>query len=397
MQEFGEMQEFDVIIVGGGMVGASAANLLAPSGLNLAVVEAFETPAFSFEQALDLRVSAISLASQQLLVATGAWSSIREMRTCPYRGLETWDQGGCATKFKAADIGYDKLGYIVENRVIQLGLLEAMQRHNNVTLFCPNKVAAFQQEQNKARLTLDSGQKLQAKLILAADGANSFIRQQANIGINSWDYQQHCMLINIDTEKAQQDVTWQEFSPTGPMAFLPLAGRKASLVWYHQADKIRQLMSLSHAELKQEVQANFPDLIGEFEVTNRGAFPLTRRHAQRYYKGSVVLMGDAAHTINPLAGQGVNIGFKDVKEICELIRTAVIEKQDWHSEELLKQYQNSRRPDNMLMQSTMDLFYSTFSSKNRGLKIIRNIGLALANKAGPLKRQALRYAIGLKA
>lgn len=389
------MQEFDVIIVGGGMVGACAANLLAPSGLRIAVIEASAPEHFSFEQPMDLRVSAISLASQQLLVASGAWSNIREMRICPYRRLETWDQGGCATKFNAADIGYDKLGYIIENRVIQLGLLESLRSQSNVTLFCPDRVAKLEQDTDKARVTLTSDACLQGKLVLAADGANSMIRQQANIGINSWDYKQHCMLININTAQAQQDVTWQEFSPTGPMAFLPLSGHKGSLVWYHQANKIKQLSQLSKMELKQQVLQHFPDLIGDFDITSFGSFPLTRRHAQQYFKGRVVLLGDAAHTINPLAGQGVNIGFKDVKVLCELISSAVIERQHWDSHELLKQYQRLRRPDNMVMQSTMDLFYSAFSTNLLPVKILRNIGLACAERAGPLKREALKYAIGL--
>ena len=389
------MQEFDVIIVGGGMVGASTANLLAPSGLKIAVIEAQAPAGFSFEQPMDLRVSAISLALQQLLVATGAWTNIREMRLCPYRRLETWDQGGCETKFHANEIGYDKLGYIIENRVIQLGLLAAMKHHDNVQLMCPEKVATLVQCNEHADITLTSGAQLRAKLVLAADGANSIIRQQTNIGISSWDYRQSCMLINIDTDQAQQDVTWQEFSPTGPMALLPLPGHKASLVWYHQTEQIKYLSQLSNADLKVAVQKHFPDLIGEFDITNRGSFPLTRRHAQQYYNGRVVLLGDAAHTINPLAGQGVNIGFKDVNVLCELIRSAVIEGEAWDSEALLKQYQRSRKPDNLLMQTSMDLFYSVFSNNSAPAKVLRNLGLAVAQRAGPLKRQALRYAIGL--
>ena len=389
------MQEFDVIIVGGGMVGASAANLLAPSGLKIAVVEAQMPTPFSFEQPLDLRVSAISLASQQLLQASGAWGSIREMRSCPYRRLETWEQGGCGTYFNAADIGHDKLGYIIENRVIQLSLLDAMRHHANVQLFCPAKVQDFHQDDQHTYVTLTSGMQLQGKLLLAADGANSLIRQQANIGISSWDYRQHCMLINITTAQAQQDVTWQEFTPTGPMAMLPLPGHHASLVWYHQTAYIEQLQQLSAAELKVQIQLHFPDLLGDFEVDNYGSFPLTRRHAQDYYLGRVILLGDAAHSINPLAGQGVNIGFKDVKVLCELIRTAVIEGLDWDSQTLLQQYQRRRKPDNMLMQTSMDMFYSVFSNQNKPLKLLRNMGLAIANHAGPLKRQALRYAIGL--
>lgn len=389
------MQEFDVIIVGGGMIGASTANLLAPSGLKIAVIEAQAPPTFSFAQPMDLRVSAISLASQQLLVATGAWSNIREMRLCPYRRLETWDQGGCETKFHARDLGYDHLGYIIENRVIQLGLLEAMKRHDNVHLMCPENVTKLEQYPDHAEIILTSGATLRAKLVLAADGANSIIRQQSDIGISSWDYRQHCMLINIDTEQPQQDVTWQEFAPTGPMALLPLPGHKASLVWYNQTAQINYLSQLSNAALKKEVQQHFPDLIGEFEITNHGSFPLTRRHAQQYYKGRVVLLGDAAHTINPLAGQGVNIGFKDVSVLCELIRSAVIAGEAWDSEALLKQYQRMRRPDNLLMQTSMDLFYSVFSNNSAPIKILRNLGLAVAQRAGPLKRLALRYAIGL--
>lgn len=389
------MQEFDIIIVGGGMVGATAANLLAPSGLKIAVIESQLPPPFSFEQPMDLRVSAISLASQQLLVATGAWANIREMRICPYRRLETWERGGAGTKFSAAEIGYDKLGYIIENRVIQLGLLEAMSRHGNITLFCPDKLASLQQDGMGVCATLDSGEVLQSRLLLAADGANSTVRQQANIGLTRFDYRQHCMIINIETRLPQQDITWQEFIPTGPMAFLPLPGNKASLVWYHQAAQIKLLNALSDADLNQAVKRAFPSLLGDFTVKDHAAFPLVRRHAQDYYKGRVVLLGDAAHTINPLAGQGVNIGFKDVRVLCELIHSAVNEGSSWDSPQLLKQYQSTRRPDNLLMQSTMDLFYTTFSNTTLPFKLMRNLGLAVADRAGPLKRQALRYALGI--
>ena len=386
------MQHCDIAIVGAGMVGAATACLLASQGLNVRIIETQLPAPFSPEQPLDLRVSAISQASVALLTQAGAWQGLQQMRLCPYRRLETWELDGFATRFDAADLGLPQLGYIIENRLVQLALLKRMEDFPNIQTHTPAAVTRLQQSADHATLLLDDGTELQARWVLACDGAESLTRRLAGIGVSRFEYRQHCMLINIDTDFEQEDITWQQFTPSGPRAFLPLPGRHGSLVWYDSPARIRALSAMSNEALTAEVRQHFPARLGGFLVTGKGSFPLVRRHANDYHAGRVLLLGDAAHTINPLAGQGVNLGFKDVACWTELLGKAGA---DWHDITLASRYERRRRPDNLLMQSGMDLFYGVFSNEIGPLKLARNLALTLADKAGPLKEMALRYALGL--
>ncbi|MBL1378732.1 FAD-dependent monooxygenase [Zobellella iuensis] len=389
------MEHCDVAIIGGGMVGALAAALLAPSGLSIRVIEARAPAAFEPGQAFDLRVSAISAASVRLLQQAGAWDAIVAMRAWPYRALEAREWQGFGTRFEARELDCDHLGFMVENRVIQLGLWQALAQWHNVVLDCPNGLAGLSRNEKGAELALEDGRRLQARLVLACDGAESRTRQFAGIGVTAWDYAQHCMLLSIEGDALEAETTWQQFCPSGPRAFLPLGQRHGSLVWYDQKARIRELAALDHGALAQQVAAHFPPRLGAFQVLDKGHFPLRRRHANQYVKGAVVLLGDAAHTINPLAGQGVNLGFKDVACLSELMHRAVEGGRDVASAELLERYQCRRRPDNLLMQGAMDLFYQTFSNDLLPFKLLRNLGLKAAQHSGPLKNQVMKYAMGL--
>ncbi|RTZ16169.1 2-octaprenyl-3-methyl-6-methoxy-1,4-benzoquinol hydroxylase [Vibrio aquaticus] len=392
------MSNFDVAVIGGGMVGAATAIGFAKQGRKVAVVEGSEPKAFTPEQPLDIRVSAISEHSVSLLSDLGAWDAIQQMRICPYRRLETWEHPECRTRFHADSLGMDQLGFIIENRLIQLGLWQQLEALDNVTLYCPDKLENIEfGELNQIKLA--SGTSISAKLTVGADGANSKVRQLAGIGITAWDYRQHCMLINVETELPQQDITWQQFTPSGPRSFLPLASLEGdgksvpqgSLVWYDSPSRIKRLSAMSPAQLREEVLAHFPQELGDIKVLQSGSFPLTRRHAQSYSANQCVLVGDSAHTINPLAGQGVNLGFKDVE-----VLLAVTEGKEELSSDVLAQYERKRRPDNLLMQSGMDFFYKSFSNDIAPLKLVRNAALKMAEKTGPLKVQVLKYALGLK-
>ncbi|WP_323888704.1 FAD-dependent monooxygenase [Aeromonas caviae] len=386
------MEQCDIAIVGAGMVGAATACLLAAEGLSVRVIETRLPEPYAPEQSLDLRVSAISQASVALLTRAGAWQYLQQMRLCPYRRLETWELDGFATRFDAVDLGLPQLGYIIENRLIQLALLKRMEDFPTIQTHTPAAVTSLRQGADDAVLTLDDGTELQARWVLACDGAESHTRRLAGIGVSRFEYRQHCMLINIDTDFAQEDITWQQFTPSGPRAFLPLPGRHGSLVWYDSPARIRALAAMSNEALAVEVRRHFPSRLGGFTVTDKGSFPLVRRHANDYHAGRVVLLGDAAHTINPLAGQGVNLGFKDVACWAELLGKAGAQ---WHELALAGRYERRRRPDNLLMQSGMDLFYGVFSNEIGPLRLARNLALNLADKAGPLKEMALRYALGL--
>lgn len=386
------MEQCDIAIVGAGMVGAATACLLAAEGLSVRVIETRLPEPYAPEQPLDLRVSAISQASVALLTRAGAWQYLQQMRLCPYRRLETWELDGFATRFDAVDLGLPQLGYIIENRLIQLALLKRMEDFPTIQIHTPAAVTSLRQSADDAVLTLDDGTELQARWVLACDGAESHTRRLAGIGVSRFEYRQHCMLINIDTDFAQEDITWQQFTPSGPRAFLPLPGRHGSLVWYDSPARIRALAAMSNEALAVEVRRHFPSCLGGFTVTAKGSFPLVRRHANDYHAGRVVLLGDAAHTINPLAGQGVNLGFKDVACWAGLLGKAGAQ---WHELALAGRYEGRRRPDNLLMQSGMDLFYGVFSNEIGPLRLARNLALNLADKAGPLKEMALRYALGL--
>ncbi|WP_421233351.1 FAD-dependent oxidoreductase [Aeromonas jandaei] len=386
------MEQCDIAIVGAGMVGAATACLLAAQGLSVRVIETQLPEHYAPEQPLDLRVSAISQASVALLEQAGAWHHLQQMRLCPYRRLETWELDGFATRFNAADLGLPQLGYIIENRLVQLALLKRMEDFPNIQTHTPAAVTSLRQSADEAVLTLDDGTELATRWVLACDGAESHTRKLAGIGVSRFEYRQHCMLINIDTDFAQEDITWQQFTPSGPRAFLPLTGQHGSLVWYDSPARIRALAAMSNEGLAAEVRRHFPSRLGGFTVTGKGSFPLVRRHANDYHAGRVVLLGDAAHTINPLAGQGVNLGFKDVACWVDLLQGAGA---DWHQAVLAERYERRRRPDNLLMQSGMDLFYGVFSNEIGPLKLARNLALNLADKAGPLKEMALRYALGL--
>jgi 2-octaprenyl-3-methyl-6-methoxy-1,4-benzoquinol hydroxylase len=310
------MKHFDCVIVGGGMVGATSALTLAQLGLRVALVEKFLPQDFLIEQAFDLRVSAISLASQNLLSQVGAWQQIKQWRTCPYKRLGVWEHESAYTEFNADDIEQSHLGHIVENRLIQLALWQQINITGNIRSFCPETLISLEQDNNKAIITL-SNNTLTANLVIGADGPQSKVREMSAIGVTGWDYQQAAMLINVETSRSQQDITWQQFLPTGPVAFLPLPGEStlggyASLVWYHQRDEITRLASLSNSQLQQEILKSFPKKLGDIKVLGKSNFPLTRKHANTYQNKHVLLLGDAAHTINPMAGQGVNLGFKDV-------------------------------------------------------------------------------------
>ena len=387
---------FDAVIVGGGMVGAAAALGLAQQGFQVALIENEEPAVFDPSAPADLRISAIGCASVRFLMKLGAWPSVEEMRSAPYRRLETWEVDGSEVKFDAQSLGLPELGFMVENRVLQRALWQQFDSFSNLTRFCPAKLRHLLQHDDKTwSLQLTTGELLHTQLVVAADGANSLVRQLAGIGVDGWQYRQNCMLINVETETPDQDVTWQQFFPSGPRAFLPLFGHQASLVWYDSPQRIRYLQTLNMKQLTTEVMQAFPARLGKVTALSSGAFPLVRRHAQRYVLPGLALVGDAAHTINPLAGQGVNLGYRDVEALLSVLEKARESGEAWSSERVLLRYQRQRRLDNLMMQSGMDLFYTAFSNDLAPVKVLRNLALMTAERAGGLKTRALKYALGI--
>ena len=301
-------ENFDIIIVGGGMVGAAVACGLGGSSLKVAVLENTLPAAFSIEQPHDLRVSALSVASKNILETVGAWQGVLNRRFCPFKRMRVWETAG-DTEFCSDAIQHQELGFIVENRVTQLALLDRMQQFTNIHFFCPVAIKKINYSARGSSIELDDNRILTAKLLIAADGGQSRVRQTVGLGVTSWDYQQHALVIYVATDYPQQNITWQRFVPSGPQAFLPLNGNYGSLVWYNSPDEVHRLKSLPYPQLMTELLTTFPKELGELkEILGTASFPLKRQHAQSYVKQGVALVGDAAHTINPLAGQGVNIG-----------------------------------------------------------------------------------------
>lgn len=380
-----------IIIVGGGMVGSLAALLLAQQGHIIHVIEKNPCAIPALNSQFDLRVSAFSLQSKNMLESVNVWNDIPNNKVCLYKGLQTWEQGSSKLTFDSQSLGGDVLGYIIENCWVQSTLWQALLKLENVHVYENSEVTSIKNKIDCVSVILNDQTKIEADLLIACDGANSSVRQILSIGITAWDYRQHCLLINIKTNVEQQDITWQEFRETGPCAFLPLAENNASLVWYHSPQKIKELKALSNAQLKETILVEFPTLPFDFEVENQGSFPLTRRHAQTYFKGRCVLLGDAAHTINPLAGQGVNLGFKDVACLIDLLA----KKKDLSIEEVLITYQRKQMPANLLMQTGMDFFYKSSKSKLTSVRLFRKIALGLAQNSGQLKNKVMKYAMGL--
>jgi 2-octaprenyl-3-methyl-6-methoxy-1,4-benzoquinol hydroxylase len=390
-------ENFDVVIVGGGMVGAAVACSLGGSVLNVAVIESSPPEPFSTDQLHDLRVSALSIASKNILETVGAWSGVTSRRLCPFRRMRVWETAG-DTEFCSDDINYPELGYIVENRVTQLALLDRLQDFDNVELICPATINKINYSiGNSSQVELGDGRVLTAKVLVAADGGSSRVRQTVGLGVTSWDYQQHALVIYIETDYGQQDITWQRFVPSGPQAFLPLTGHFGSIVWYNSPDEVCRLKALSHEDLLREMVATFPDCLGKVNaILGTASFPLKRQHAQSYVKPGVVLVGDAAHMINPLAGQGVNIGLLDAAALGEVLIEASKQGLDVGDIKVLRRYEKMRRIENLKMMTVMDVFYRVFSNQSMPVKFLRNLGLGLAERVLPAKNKVMRSAMGLE-
>lgn len=385
----------EVTVVGGGMIGAACALGLAEAGFHVTVAELQAPAPFDAQAQPDVRISAVSRASVELLAALGVWDAVRAMRCVPYRALETYEAPGSEVTFTAESLGLPELGYMVENRILQLALWEKVTAHERITCLCPAQLQTMTKQDREWLLTFDSGEQIRSRLVIGADGARSQVRTLTGIGSRGWQYRQFCMLISVDTHAAQQDLTWQQFFPSGPRAFLPLFDSYASLVWYDSPARIRQLSKLPMAQLQDEIRTAFPARLGEVTPLAAGSFPLVRHHAAHYVQDGIALIGDAAHTINPLAGQGVNLGYRDVDALLDVLINARACCEDWNSTEVLKRYERRRRPDNLLMQAGMDAFYLAFSNTLPGLQPLRNLALTVAQRATPLKKLALKYALGI--
>ena len=384
------MTQNKVIVVGAGMVGAAMAIKLAQQGKSVQIIEKklINADAILASDQVGIRVSAINRFSENLLDELGAMPILRQNRLAPYTQLEAFERGGDNLLFDCADINTSHLGHLIENNLIQASLWQQFAHYNIEVIEQSAPLSAI--EQDTTSITLIYGDtRYTADLVIAADGGQSQLRAKANIGVTGWQYQQHCMGVLIKLDAPQQVKTWQQFTPTGPLAFLPMQAPYANLIWYDSANTLQNFKGLTAAQIKAHVLNKFPLLAGDFEVQSHAVFPLTRQHANNYSNGRLVLVGDAAHTINPLAGQGVNLGFQDVVALAQALEDA----DDISCPLKLKEYERSRRKANLLMMSMMDACYFGFSNQTTPLKWARSQFLKMANNTGPLKNWVLKYAI----
>ncbi len=385
--------QFDVIVVGGGMVGASVALALGQIGWQVALIENQPIPVRpEAATPFDLRVSALSPKSIAFLQQLGVWHTIRRTRSAPYRRMRVWDESGSGdVTFHAADIGLPELGFIVENSLIQAVLWQAIIDTDTIICLRNSHPTHWHSDGSNAHLCVNGKHTLTAPLLIGADGAKSWVRQAVGIIETHSDYDTAAQVLSVITEYPQQDITWQRFTTHGPQAFLPLAGNHASLVWYDQTDAVKKRHAETDDMLLTRLQAEFPaELGGITAIETRGFFPIRRMHAARYTAKRAVLIGDAAHTIHPLAGQGVNLGFYDVMALLECLK----DSDDLGAPKALRHYERMRRADNLITQSSMDAFHYGFRAQNPLVVHIRNLGLSAVAGITPLRKIVSNFASG---
>ena len=395
-----QTEQYDVIVVGGGMVGASFACALADSQLKIALVDSARAPTW-IPANRDLRVSAITHASECFLRNIGAWEGIVARRISPFREMHVWDGSGSGViHFDSAHIGEATLGHIIENNVIQLAVLERLAEMKNVHTIAPVETTAMSVEDDGVVLSLNDGRTLEAKLIVGADGSRSWVRQQANIDVKGWSYHQKAVVTTVKTAVYHNETAWQRFLPDGPLAFLPLTDGYSSIVWSATTQRADQLLALNDADFMVELKSAFDGKLGDIEsVGARAAFPLKLQHATQYVGPRTVLIGDAAHTIHPLAGQGVNLGLMDAAALAEVLIDAAEKYKSSHAgiaaHSVLRRYERWRKTDNLATLAAMDMFKRLFGHKSPAVRWARNTGLTLTHQAEPIKNIIMRHTMGL--
>ena len=388
----------DVIVVGGGMVGAAVACGLAGAGLDIAVIEQHEPQREWPAEEIDLRVSAINRGSQQLLDNLGAWSSIVRRGVQPYREMRVWDNLDMGDiHFDSAAIGEADLGHIIQNRTIVAALWEQMESIANIRLYTSTTVEKMLAGSSDISVTLESGEQLHAQLLIAADGSNSQMRDKAGIAVNIHDFHQSAVVATVTTANAHQETAWQHFLPTGPLAFLPVSSTQCSIVWSTTAEHAAGLIEMDDADFCQALAEASQQRLGEITHTSaRAAYPLVSKHAATYIGNRLALVGDAAHQVHPLAGQGVNLGFRDAALLIEVIVDARERNRPIASRPVLRRYERSRRGDNLLTQKSMEAINRLFSNDTPGVRQLRNLGLNITDRIAPAKAFFMRQALGME-
>lgn len=406
-------QRFDIAIIGAGIAGSALATALSGRGLSIALVEAQslvppELPLARSLQDFDPRVSAITPRSRALLEELGAWDAIDAYRHCPYRHMTVWDaEGTGGIEFDCADVDAPALGHIVENRAIVNALLARISTCPDITAFGEARLQGCDRTEHTAdartptvRVELEGGAALEVDLLVAADGALSRVRDMMGFRTREWDYGHRAIVTTVQVERSHQATCWQRFLRSGPLAFLPLPGAEGthycSIVWSLREELVDDLLQLPDTAFCAELERALESRLGPvLACARRFAFPLRQRHAIDYVQPGVALVADAAHTIHPLAGQGINLGLQDVAVLAQELLAGYGSGVNPGELQLLRRYQRRRKGENLLMMAAMDGFKALFEQDALPLRWLRNAGLRGVSQAGPLKQQLIRRAMGV--
>ena len=401
--------DFDIVIVGGGAVGSAVASLLGQINktvrgvkqqLKIALIETSEPPQFNPSQ-VDPRVAALTEKTRLIFEQIGIWNQVVAKRACAYKAMNVWDAEGTGRiTFDCQQVQQPNLGHIVENSALVSTLIDHLKQQSNIELYCPANIVDYQLQQDVITLTLDNHSVLSAQLLIAADGANSAVREHFQFATKQWDYGQHAIVTTITTENSNQLTAWQRFMPTGPLAFLPLnnigSDHCCSIVWSQDTTEAKRLMALEDDQFCQQLSRASEHCLGEvLKIEKRHLIPLRQSHATDYVMPRVALIGDAAHSIHPLAGQGANLGFSDAQVLAEEIAKAFDRDLDLGDESVLKPYQRRRKPENLATMAAMEGFKRLFGSQNSTLRLLRNYGLSAINVLGVIKNKLIKQAMGL--
>jgi 2-octaprenylphenol hydroxylase len=391
-----DSQRFDVVIIGGGIVGTTLACALRQSSLRIALIEPAAVERQAVEHLFDLRVSAITRASQRIFETLGVWAAMEQQRVSPFREMHVWDKAQRGEiHFDSAELGEPLLGHIIENRVMTSSLFAALVTAENVVSMSGRSCQRIQHDPVGWQIELDNGAVLHSTLVVGADGSHSWVRQQQQIRVRGWDYDHTALVTYVKTALPHHATAWQRFLPSGPLAFLPLTDGYSSIVWSTRDAHARELHNMPSQEFAQQLEQAFESRLGAIEhVGARAIFPLRFFMAEHYIGDGLALVGDAAHTVHPLAGQGVNLGLADAASLAQVIVETARAKRPIDDSVALRRYERWRRAENLTMFVSMDGLQRLFDSEHSVIDGLRNTGMWCLNRLPLLKNGIIASAMG---